>query len=316
MCLAYNVETMRIVAYPLGDIDMASSRYRVYWPTEELGGRKFAVASGEENWKQSTIVFFQRTCSAQHVDMAKRAANTGKFVVYDCTDFYWRTVGVDKLLSEHERAMIRQAHLLTCCNEDDAWLLNRTFNKPVRVLPNMQKLSLYVKCKSYKETPSPVLIWMGYGHNIRTLKSIWRNLRELCDEGIKFSLLLINGDGVAPALDFPRPIKAMAWSRKDLGDLLTSGDVLANPQVKCDYGRYYKDNNKTVTARAHGLAVASFDEVDNWTHELRVLLTDFDYRHSEGEYGRILAKGYDVSILAPKWWDILMEEYAWWKLPS
>jgi len=315
MCVAGDLETMRIIAYPLGDLNTASSRYRAYWPAEELGGKRFAVATTDNDWEQSTIVMFQRACTVAYQDIAKRAHNTRKFVVYDYTDFYWRTVGVDKPPDSGELKMVQYADLLTCCNQDDAWLLRRTFNKPVRILPNMQKLSLYVKQKVYEKTDCPVVLWVGYNHNIRALKSMWAGLQEVANKGIQFSVLIVNNDGVVPKLVLPRNIEAVPWSLKNLGDIMCRGDVAINPQIPCANGRYYKDNNKSVTAWAHGLACLSFDEVKNWARELEWPLIDRDNRAEEGEYNRLRARDYDVSVMAPKWWDILVEEYQWWKGP-
>lgn len=294
---------MKAAFYPVGQIDRASSRYRVF---NIVGAHGSFVIGDGHNWQDMDAIVLQR--AERHSGLAKKAKRAGKLVVYDLTDawFYkhkWKTLwpGV--------AAMAKMAHCLTTSNQDDAEMLRGLFKKRVHVIPNAQPLS---KHKRKHGNPRPPTIgWLGRENTMKdTLGTIWPTLSRLAMMGAHYRLLLINDAGSTRGLVLPyTEIVGMKWRlEKVYRQIANHCDIGICPQVRQSDGKFHKDENKFWTFQLCGVPCVSFARTKNWYDDLRRLILEPGHRKQQGEKGPSRAREVHPERVASYWHKVLSRE--------
>lgn len=308
---------MKVVFYPVGDINRASSRYRGH---NIVAARKEFSLGTKENWKKADALIFQRTFGGRFFDIAKQAKAAGKLVISDISDFYfyrhkWKAAGV--------KQMAGLAHCLTTSNEDDAVLMRAVFKgKRVYVIPGAQKMSKHHR--KHQNIPVPTVVWLGRENTMKkTLGDIWPVFQRLARDGVMFRILLINDTGSArglqPITAFSGPrrgfppvnhieVTGRKWKLNEVHKVIAGCDVGVCPQVKQADGRYHKDQNKAVTCWACGVPCVTFNVTKNWYADLRKFLTDFRFRAQQGKRGIDRAKKWSPENVSKTWLKVIGKE--------
>jgi hypothetical protein len=295
---------MRVVFYPVGDANRASSRYRVH---NIVKARDEFVIGTKENWKKADALVFQRTFGGRYYDIAKKAKKAGKLVISDISDFYfyrhkWKAAGV--------RQMAELAHCLTTSNEDDAAMMRKVFRgKKVSVIPNAQRMSKHRR--KHRHVPVPTVVWLGRENTMeKTLGGIWPVFQRLALIGVRFRILLINDTGSRrglPPILFTE-VLGRKWKLDEVHKRVAGCDVGVCPQVKQPNGRYHKDWNKAVTCWTCGVPCVVFNITKDWFGDLRTCLTDWRYRERQGKRGIERAKKWSPGSVAGVWKEVIDKE--------
>lgn len=294
---------MRAAFYPVGDINRASSRYRVH---NIVGARKEFFLGGKNNWKDADALIFQRVFGGRYYDFAKQARAAGKLVIVDISDFYFYR---HKWGSGNINPMVKLAHCLTTSNKDDQHLMMSLYKKPVYVIPCAQKMSKHHR--KHQHVPAPTVVWLGRENTMEeTLGSIWPVFQRLAQARIRFRILLINDTGHRRGLPpiFFTEIVGRKWNLNEVHKVVAGCDVGVCPQVKQADGRYHKDQNKAVTCWTCGIPCVTFDLTKDWFGDLHKCLTNWQFRAQQGKRGIARAKKWAPKPVSGTWHSIISKE--------
>jgi len=294
---------MKTWFYPVGDINRASSRYRVH---NIVAARKEFSLGTSKNWRDADALVFQRTFDSRHLDIATRAKVAGKLIVVDISDFYFYR---HKWKSKNVKRMANLAHCLTTSNADDQHLMKTLYKKPVYIIPNAQKMSRHHRKHQY--VPAPTIVWLGRENTMeKTLGSIWPVFHRLALMRVRFRILLINDTGHKRGL-LPIPFTEVVgrkWKLNEVHKVVAGCDVGVCPQVKQADGRYHKDQNKAVTCWACGIPCVTFDLTKDWFGDLHKCLTDWQFRAQQGKRGIARAKKWAPKPVSGIWHKVISKE--------
>lgn len=290
---------MKVAFYPVGDINRASSRYRVYWIVEACP--EFMIGN-QTNWRDADVVVFQRAFTKNHQNVAVAARKAGKLVVLDISDFHFHRAKWKKMWPS-VKAMASYAHVFTTSNVDDAHEIRETIAKgrPVYIIPNAQKMSS--KKKQHSKVAIPTIGWLGRENTmLKTLGTIWPALSLLSAEGIRFRFLIVNDTGSTHGLVLPgNEVVGKKWKLSEVNDVVMKFDLGVCPQLRQPDGRYHKDENKAVTLWSAGVPCVSFARTKDWYGDLRKLLTDWRFRQKQGAKGIERAKEWQPASVVKQW---------------
>ena len=310
---------MRVVFYPVGDKNRASSRYRVHWVV--AAAKDFSIGN-KTNWQKADVLVFQRALGSRHFDFAKQARAAKKLVIFDLSDFYFYRHRWKRQMGAI-RKMAKLSHCMTTSNEDDATDIRTLFNKRAYVIPGAQKASKYHRKHSNVEVPT--IVWLGRENTmLKTLDTVWPALERLTGEGVRFKLLLINDTGnthglrlrgqrgrypiLLPPLPANNIVVGQKWKLSEVYPTIAKCDVGICPQMKQPDGRYHKDENKAVTCWMCGVPCVTFNITKDWYGDLHKFLTDWQFRAGQGKKAIQRAGEWLPENVAKKWQKIIRRE--------
>ena len=293
---------MKVVFYPVGDVNRASSRLRVH---NVVGARKEFTIGNEENWRDADALVFQRVTNLAQI--AVRAKKAGKLIVFDCSDAYFHRHKWKKLWPGVKQ-MAEIAHVLTTSNEDDAALMRTLFKKRVYVILGAQKPSKHRR--KHQKIDRPTIVWVGRENRMKaTLEPMWPVLWRLAMSGLRFRVLLINDTGSTHGLAVPFcEVAAKKWRLDTVYREIAKCDIGICPQAMQADGRFHKDENKAFTYWLCGVPCVSFRRTKNWFEDLRKLLMDHGYRQQQGPRGVRRAEEVHPKNVAGRWHGVISKE--------
>jgi len=145
------------------------------------------------------------------------------------------------------------------------------------------------------------LVWFGStGNRAPCLNQIGETFHRLIAEGIKFELLIIDGEPKTPYL--PNPwIQHIQWSRDSLHQILTSCDIALLPPYPGPWGTM-KSNNKIATAYWAGLP--THRGIDYFS--LKALIEDWKLRQKVGKANRKIAENnFEIHKSISQWQELV-----------
>lgn len=285
--------------FAVGNIDRASSRYRVHYILPE---RENFIRASAGGWKKANVVVFQRAVDKRYRKIAEAAKAQGKRVVFDCSDyFFYRKWGMGGV-----RGMAKRADFMTTSNGDDRRLIEHDLKKKCFVVPNAQRPSNHIR--KHTNIRQPIVVWVGRVGNMHTLGEVWPALTRLAEERVPFQVLLINDTGTTAKYSLPGiPVKGAKWNRDKVDRMLARCDLGINPQVRQSDGRYHKDNNKGVTMWRCGLPCICFNITKDWYGDIKRMLLDWRLRVRQGAKGVRRAREWEPQVIANKWEEVLFQ---------
>lgn len=258
----------------------ASVRFRAQWPAKYMiNGEPY---NGTQRLADFNCFVFQKFyLSGKARGWAKSFREAGHILAFDLCDADWlqsathrrRLLAVLPRMDFAVATTERLAEWLRC------WL-------PTFVIPDRLDLAVHTE-RHVPQDREPRLIWFGNSGNLVTLEQMWP---AVCGFGLPLTIL---ADRLIPPWD-ERPVEFIPWSLEGANAVIADHDIALNPRLEEEHFAY-KSNNKSLTAWALGVPVAT-------SPETLEALFDFELRKLESAYRMVeVAAHYDVRISALQW---------------
>ena len=219
--------------------DVSSSRIRgrwliKYWPEAEefVYGKKYDV-----------LIF-------QKVYQPKMAEAFDGIKILDICDPDWIT-------NTSIRRIIESMDAVVVPTEMFRQFLSQVTDKPVVVIPDRQDLEFFASKKKLHRGTAREAVWHGYSHNSHVLKAALPALKRF---GLELSIISNEMVSVVSKADINKGSAIVErWSRWNLEtfcDEMIKSDICIMPGSLHVNDRF-KSNNKTTTAKALGMPVAT-----------------------------------------------------------
>ena len=284
---------------PTGDITNAGSRMRAYWPAQFMPDATVATWEDIHHGKlpAARAYVFQKLVD---VGLMRRLRDGGALVFWDVCDPVWWFNPADA----REAAEAADGIVASC------WPLADDFaqwsGRMARMIPDRVWLDHFTHTRQHAETRPVRLIWFGSAQNRIALYAAGASLSRLRANGHEVTLTLFDNapESPMPGLDSEIPVYYTRWRLENEAETLAAHDIALLPSYPGPWGAV-KSNNRTVTAMAAGLPVASGVIYEN----LRALVCDVQLRRETAAEGlREVREEWNVKQSAAEW-RALIEEY-------
>lgn len=285
---------------PTGDITNAGSRMRAYWPARFIPDA--AVVSWDDiragQLPDAPVYIFQKLVD---VGLMRQLRERGALVFWDVCDPAWWFNPTDA------REAAEAADGIVASNwglADDFtnWSGRKAFMIPDRVL-----LDHFTHRREHEEARPVRLIWFGSVQNRIALYAAGASLARLRANGFEVALTIFDNapDNPLPGFDAELPVYSTRWALEREAETLAAHDIALLPSYPGPWSAV-KSNNRTVTAMAAGLPVASGIIYE----KLRALVCDVQLRRETAADGlREVEREWNVKRSAAEWLG-LIEEYG------
>jgi len=228
---------MKIIFIPVSItgylLDSASQRLRCDWLASYLNAD---IYDRTQNLGDYDVIFHNKTyISEEMIALSKKYRH--KLQILDTTDL-WSPFHEDKF-----SRMAENCGFLTASTPELAGELKRFGD--AHCIPDRQDLNFYKVKKIHADKPA-LLVWFGYAENFGRVKPLLAYIEDK-----KLPLLIISD---RPPRYMKNPLfrgEFRKWSLETSNNDIISGDIVLNPLAR------YKSNNKTTTAWALGMPVAT-----------------------------------------------------------
>lgn len=282
-----------------GTIDIASSRYRSFWPANYLDSAEvhplgYALKVGIPIKSDTKTVVFQKFAS---IPMMKYAKDHGLKVVWDVCDPSW-WFAPDKV-----KDILDQTDIVTASTKGLLLDLSEHYpehriDKIGRVIPDAFDPEHYInaKGKDYEEGKLD-LIWFGHHNNRYTLLAHLAELERLAiTGGIEVSLTILDGEPENRWGSNRINIRHEKWALESEVEIISSHDIAFLPSHPGRWGRL-KSNNKQVHAGYCGLNTYNPNLASDYEYTLEKLLNS--------RVNTDWLKGYSAVKVAERWTEVL-----------
>ena len=220
---------MKIIIIPVGQTGYlqgsASERFRCYWLAPPLGAD---VYDRTQNFDDYDVIIHQKTyVSKEFVALSKKYKN--KTQILDITDMPIE-------FRDQFEQMAENCKMITTSSLDLADSM-KIFNPCTYCIPDRHNLSFYKVSKQHVNR-TPQLVWFGYFDNFKRIEPLLNYIEKrfilwtICDKP--------TGHG-----------RFIKWTLENSNNDIIRGDIVLNPLAP------FKSNNKTTTAWALGMPVAT-----------------------------------------------------------
>lgn len=219
-----------------GRKDVGSSRIRAQWVINHWPDAEIFVQG-----KEYDVVIYQKAYWVEHAKLFK-----GVKILDICDpDFlHW---------GYRTKEMIEEVDAITCPTEALAVVFRQFTDKPVYVVPDRVDMDALKKKKVHVGDAKRV-VWFGYSTGFDMLGQA---VYFLGKQGL--DLLVVSDKPYTAQTGTKINVENIRWKEDTAFDNILLGDVMINPQSGKNKWRF-KSNNKTLTAWALGLPVATNTE--------------------------------------------------------
>lgn len=293
----------RVVFIPAGDITNAGARMRAYWPARYMPDAAVVTWDGVRAGELPEVgagdaVIFQKLVD---VGLMRSLRDRGALVFWDvCDPAWWFNPTDAREAVEAADGLVGSCWPLV----DD---LSSWSGRAARMIPDRVLLDHFTHKRAHEESRPVRLIWFGSMQNRVALYAAGASLARLRANGHEVTLTIFDNapDNPLPGFDAELPVYYTRWALEREAETLAAHDIALLPSYPGPWGSV-KSNNRTVTAMAAGLPVAS-----GFSYEaLRDLVCDVQLRREKAAEGlRLVRRDWNVELSAVEWLT-LIEEYG------
>ncbi len=284
-----------------GKQEIGSSRIRGHWIAKHWDSSPLVVAPNETDRTRCEVyrmgakydvIIYQKVYWIEH---AEKFQGIKILDICDPDFLVWST---------RMAQMIELCDAVTTSTEALAEFIRKYTDKPVICIPDRMDLEGFGSMKKEHKGKAKVAGWFGYSENFSMLDTAISSLiRHDFDELIVIASKKMPYQ-LPPATHGKIMLTNVGWSQETVYRDLLMADVILNPQLAT--GRWkYKSNNKTVTAWALGLPVASteaelklyIDEApraEEGNRRYQYVRENYDTRQSVTQLKELIAKIHDT----------------------
>lgn len=283
---------------PTGDITNAGSRMRAYWPARFVPDAAVAtwddIRAGE--LPDARAYVFQKLVD---VGLMHSLRSRGALVFWDVCDPAWWFNPADA----REAVEATDGVVASC------WPLADDFaqwsGRKAHMIPDRLWLEHFTHTRQHEETRPVRLIWFGSAQNRIALYAAGASLSRLRANGHEVTLTIFDNapESSLPGLDRELPVYTTPWRLENEAETLAAHDIALLPRYPGPWGAV-KSNNRTVTAMAAGLPVASGVIYE----KLWALVCDAQLRRETATEGlRVVRQEWNVEQSAAEWRALIEE---------
>lgn len=282
--------------------EVASTRIRVNFPYKYM---KNAIISDDfDELSKCDAVIFQTRYEKEAIALAKELKEEGKIVLLDFTDPLWdENICMEKV--NNIKKMCQYADMMMLPTGGLSLMFTNFYNNlAIAIVPDRIDLDLYTTLVPHRDKQKYRIVWHGAYGNISSIDDLAREDLERLGKDFDITLVCIynetNKYKVKPFENIK--VEMIEWSNQGVIDQLLNSDLSINPKYVFPNPRFYKSNNKTVTAWALGVPCIE----NNFYEEGKKFLLSADLRNIEGREKRKLVEDkFDAKLSAIELEDIV-----------
>lgn len=228
---------MNISYVTSGNENIASFRYRILSPAQNLGNHLIIPSIGTLAQKESEIVIFSKHWTYNDWSYANFCKKRGQKVIFDVCDDH-----TEGKLSDHYRRMLDVAHTITCNSNEMARIIKEKTGKDAVVI---QDPVLSPRMTYDPDLPTS-LCWYGQSMNIHGLYDVYT-------EDCTLPLEVVVPGNIQPPAHFQAPwIRWSPWHKDIIPSLAERNTIALLPYRQ---GKVAKSANRVLEALQCGMIV-------------------------------------------------------------
>lgn len=219
----------------MGKRHVGSSRIRGHWLIKYWNRAEILKMS-----KKYKAVIFQKSYWTEY---AKAFKGIKIFDICDADFMWWHY---------KTREMLEECHAVTTSTPAlaEAFKKFTPKNKPVICIPDRIDLEVHKEKKEHKGD-ARWAVWFGYSNNFNLLEGVEKHLHKL-----GLNLIIISDKNFSEGSNYPIRVMNIRWNPDTINADILKGDIVLNPFSNKGHWKY-KSNNKSLTAWALGMPVAT-----------------------------------------------------------
>lgn len=279
-----------------GNDNIASFRYRILSPAQNLGRHLIVPSIGSLAKKESDIVIFSKHWTYNDWSYAKFCKLRKQKVIFDVCDDHF-----EGKFSDHYRRMLDVADTITCNSYEMAEVIKEKVDRDVVIIPD-PVLSPQLP---YNPNTAVGLCWYGQSMNIHGLYDVYT-------PDCTYPLEIVIPGNVQPPAHFQAPwIEWTPW-QKDIIPLLAERNTVAVLPYR--QGKVAKSANRVLEALQCGMVVltdpipsvqelpkAGIMYLDQPINEIMAIVQERDWESEIEKAQKHIAENYSPEVIADKW---------------
>jgi len=287
---------MNVSYVTTGNDNIASFRYRILSPAQNLGKHLIIPNVSSLARKESEVVVFSKHWTYNDWSYAKFCKLRGQKVIFDVCDDHF-----EGKMSDHYRRMSDVADTITCNSYEMAEIIRDKMDRDAVVIPD-PVLSPQL---SYDPSIPTSLCWYGQSMNIHGLYDVYT-------EDCTYPLEIVLPSNVQPPAYFQAPqIRWTPWHKDIIPSLAERNTVAVLPYRQ---GKAAKSANRVLEALQCGMIVltdpipsvqelpkAGIAYLDRPINEVMEAVQGWDWEPEIEKAQKHIAENYSPEVIADKW---------------
>ncbi|MCX6800761.1 MAG: glycosyltransferase family 4 protein [Candidatus Diapherotrites archaeon] len=329
---------IKILALPLGNYNLASSRTRVYEILPRLKNKRIhsTICTGAGLGFRGRelefilkapffdILFVQKSVSRRILFIVKLMKSIGKKIIYDLDDpSYMKWPEVDEFVKLADLVLVENEFNRVHCKKVNP-------KARVEILLGPINFAYYSKCLNFRKKSSLVTIgWIGSPNTSKNINLIANALERIGKKvGSKVRFVIIGGTTERVNHEFKNiQVEYRQWSlekeRKDLAEFDIGVMPIRDDTENRGKGGYkllqymaagipcvataVGVNKKLIENERSGFLISTNNNEDEWFNALHRLVKNKSFRGKAGKMGRRLVKQYDIVPFCEKFENLVLE---------
>ncbi len=287
---------MNVSYVTTGNDNIASFRYRILSPAQNLGKHLIILSVSSLARKESEVVVFSKHWTYNDWSYANFCKLRGQKVIFDVCDDHF-----EGKMSDHYRRMSDVADTITCNSYEMAEVIKEKVDRDAIVIPD-PVLSPQL---SYDPDMPTSLCWYGQSMNIHGLYDVYT-------EDCTYPLEIVLPSNVQPPAYFQAPqIRWTPWHKNIIPDLAERNTVAVLPYRQ---GKAAKSANRVLEALQCGMVVltdpipsvqelpkAGIAYLDRPINEVMEAVQGWNWGLEIEKAQKHIAENYSPEVIADKW---------------